>query len=237
MADISRHADAEREAIALAGRIERAKKELENMIDLNPSVLVLVDGGGTILRGNIALLRLLGRNDFSGLIGRRLRDVFASEDPDFFEGLRKPERDHATYETRVRLPAGGTPRDFRFTVVAQGEVSESYVVIVNDVTDEKRRSGEAEKLNKQEAVHALAGALMHNLNQNLTVITVETHMMMAALEKGNPDLEAMKKELRHIRDLVMEIANVLSNAERSAEYVTESYPGGESILSLKGGKA
>ena len=38
-------------------RIERAKQQLEHMIDLTPEAMLLVDRSGTILRANRAVLR------------------------------------------------------------------------------------------------------------------------------------------------------------------------------------
>ena len=224
--------DKHQEAVPLVARIESAKKQLERMIDSSPSCLMLVDRSGTILRGNAALMRFFGRSDFAEVVGRNVRDVFTSEEPAFFDGLCEFSGGEIVRETRARVPVTGTMRDFRFTTVSPGEIPDSRVMIVNDITDEKRRAVAAAKLNKEEAVRALAGALMHNLNQSLTVIAVQVHMMLAALEKGEADPKAMKEDLSSIGEHVMNISTVLREVESKAQYVTESYPGGLNILDL-----
>jgi PAS domain S-box-containing protein len=224
--------DDQADAVHIATQIESAKRQLESMIDSAPSVMLLVDAGGTILRCNMSLLRLLGRSGFAGVLGSNLRDVFISESPDVFNWLCECCGGEKVHETRARVSASGSLRDFRFTAVSPGRAAGSCVVVVNDVTDEKQQAVEAAKANKQEAVHALAGALMHNLNQSLTIIMVQTHLMLAALEKGELDPEAMKRDLGGIGEHALKISNVLRQVERSTEYVTESYPGHLNILDL-----
>jgi hypothetical protein len=218
-------------AMRVEDRIEQAKQQLESMIDLNPSVLLLVDQGGKIVRSNRALLRMVGCDDIKSFLGRPLKEIFPSDDPTFFDDFHGASSGYQVRETRLRLP-GHTPRDYRFTIVGSGPTGELCAVIVNDVTDEKKREAQSEQNHRQEAVRALAGALMHNLNQSLTVIAVRSRLMLMALEKGDVHREEWKNALQDISDLVMEMSEVLKRAEKTENFVTEPYPGGLKILDI-----
>jgi len=216
----------------VARAVHRAKIELEQMIDLTPQVMLLVDGSGSITRANLAFLRLVGTSDFREALGRKITDYFEVKDKDFFLELLSSEDGYGMRE------AGGSLRGckegiFRFTVVGIGGDSENHVLIVEDITEERARAVRDEKEHKKDAVRALAGALMHNINQRLTVITVRSKLMLMALEKNDVREEELKKGLHDIMSLTMEVAKILDGLEDQKDFVTEPYLDGLDILDLE----
>ncbi len=210
--------------------IERAKQELEHMIDLNPQVMLLVDSEGKVVRANRALLELLGLPDFGRILGRDLNALFPCEDRSFFRGLLSSRDGYDVREIKTML-GGNVSRLLRFAVVSSD--TDVSVVIVNDVTAEKEQAFHQEKKFKKEAVQALMGGLMHNINQPLTVIMVQAQFMQLALEKGLARPEELKKELQNIMSLTMQIADLLKTVERPKDFVTQPYLDGIDILDIK----
>jgi len=219
-----------RAASTLHKTIERAKRELEHMIDLNPQVMLLVNSSGRVLRANRALLELLAIPDFKKILGRNLNDLFPCDDQTFFSSLLSCKGGYDVRETKM---ASGRRIHclMRFTVVrSDNEVS---VIMVKDFTSEKERASHQEKKFKKEAVQALMGGLMHNINQPLTVIMVQAQFMQLALEKGLSHPEDLKKELQNIMSLTMQIADMLKTVEHSKEFITQPYLNGIDILDIK----
>lgn len=215
---------------ALNRMIERAKQELEHMIDLNPQVMLLVDHAGKAVRANRALLELLGQPDFRKILGRNLNNLFPCEDKDFFTSLLTSKGGYDVREIKVVF-APRRHRLMRFAVVSSDD--DVSVIIVNDVTSEKEQAVHQEKKFKKEAVQALMGGLMHNVNQPLTVIMVQAQFMQLALEKGLSRPEDLKKELQNIMSLTMQVSEMLKMMERPKDFVTQPYLEGIDILDIQ----
>lgn len=214
----------------LAAIIERAKHELEQMIDLNPNIMLLVSSEGKILRSNKALLEILGETVFAQVLGKDIADVMNCGDSSFFSRLLE-EGGISEGEARVELP-NQQAHMFRFSVVGSGKESNLRVMIVEDITEEKNREGEAKQAHKKEAVQELIGALMHTINQHLTVISVRAKLMSMALEKGKSDKEDFQKSLDDITEVTMKIADILSRISKPGELHTTPYMNGTNILDL-----
>jgi putative nucleotidyltransferase with HDIG domain len=217
--------------------LERAKQELEQMIDLNPQGMMLATRAGEVVRANRALLEILGQNDFRPILGKRLEELFPCREATFFKRLLRATSGYEMGETPVGTKADGG-RTFRFTVVNPGTKGDLFVMIVNDVTGEREKAKHLEKAYKQEAVRALMGALMHNINQPLTVILVRAHLLRMALEKSGQQSDELKKNIHDIVTLTLQISDTLKAIETPADFVTEPYTEGVDILDIKrsGGK-
>lgn len=193
--------------------------------------MVLVDAQGTIVRANRAFLELLGIEDFRNVLGKSLADMFPSIDSGFFKWIYECgsgyERREATESRHNRVH-----RQLQFGVVRPGSDSETLIIIVHDVTEERKEAAVLEKSYKVEAVQALMGALMHHLNQPLTVLMVRAKMMSLALENGTASTEEMKSTLTDIQDLSMKMANMLKKVEESKYFQTQGYLHGLDILKI-----
>ena len=214
----------------LSRTIECAKQQLEQMIDLNPQIMLLVDNKATIRRANTALLKLLGLSGFSKVLGRSLSDVFPGS-PD----IRRMVSAHSAsvaLDAQVNLPVIGK-RTLQFTAVGGSPDMELFVVIVNDVSSNKQVAAELEQKHKKEAVNALVGALMHNINQSLTVITIQAHLLRMCAAQRTDGRQDQNEALQDILEHSQRIANILNQVENTQKYVTEPYVGGLEILDLR----
>lgn len=106
------------------------------------------------------------------------------------------------------------------------------IVLVEDVTEEKEASVLLEKAYKVEAVRALMGALMHHLNQPLTVVMLRARLMLQQLERGRANVDELKSTLEDITAAAMRVANTLRRVENSREYATQEYVEGLEIMTI-----
>jgi nitrogen-specific signal transduction histidine kinase len=210
--------------------IQRAKQELEQMIDLNPQAMLLVDSAHRVGRANRALLEFLGLAGFKDVLDKRLEELFPGQDEFFAELLSG-----SGYTSRELGVDVGTDRHraLRFRVVGAGEGGHLSAMIIEDITRDKALAAELERQHKTEAVGPLVGALMHRINQPLTVITVRTKLMQMALDRGELNREEFRKTLSDIGNLAMEISDVLRRARNAKTFVTVTYDRTTDILDLE----
>lgn len=213
----------------LGGVIERAKRQLEHMIDLNPESIVLVDRGGVVLRVNRAFLALLGVREFADVLGRPLLELVRTPDADLLATVLRGAAGGDGCECRIEI--GGLPRLLRITS-AGAESNDVLVLIVQDVTDARRDAELVEKAYKVEAVRTLMGALMHHLNQPLTVVMIRARLQLQALEEQRSKPEDIMTTLQDIMKLTMKVADVLRRVENSRDYATQEYIQGVDIMRI-----
>ncbi len=214
----------------IAHKIENAKNQLERMIDLTPQIMLLVDSEGAIVRANKPTLEFLKTKDFTDVLGKHISKLFCCN-PAFFDELLGNRNGYKTCETEAAFDNEKT-RTLKFTAVDSASPTEPRVVIVHDVTEEKAREADLEKQHKLEAVQALTGALMHNINQYLTVIMVRTQLMDTALQEHEVKREDIHNGLKDISSLSMRIAELLKSTEKKKDFVTESYVDNINILDI-----
>ena len=200
------------------------------MIDLNPQVMLLVDGKGDIARANKALLDLMGLESFEDVLQRPLDDVFPGSN--IAQHFATAQGGRKTQEAQVMLATGKSAM-LQFTLLGTGRKEGLSVVMVRDVSTEQAQAADLEKEHKTEAVTALAGALMHNLNQSLTVIMIQAQLIQVALEKDYAQSGELRNSLQDIVEHTAQIANTLRTVENSKDFVTEQYLEGVDILDIE----
>lgn len=216
----------------LADKIANAKLQLERMLDLTPQMMMLIDGASRVVRCNRAILDLLGFEDFNEALGRSVAELFHPADLAGLDALLKTRGGCAVQEIRC-VTRGGAERDLRFTMLNAGKDDPVIVVLVDDATGGRERAAQVEQGHKQDAIRALAGGLMHSLNQPLTVIMVKAAMAHMSIERGGHDAKAIQKALSEIMDETTKMSGVLKKIGDAREYSIEPYPGGLSIVNLE----
>jgi hypothetical protein len=106
------------------------------------------------------------------------------------------------------------------------------VLIVEDVTANKDREARLASEHRRSAVRELVGALMHTINQHLTVIGVRSRLLTMALDRPRIDVEDMRKGLDEISGLTLKIAETLSRVGKPQDYETVEYIAGNRIMDL-----
>lgn len=206
--------------------IEHAKRQLEQMIDLAPQVMLLVDRKGSVVRTNKALLDLLGLKSYKDVLDKPLAAIFPhaggkAEGGKFFATLTG-EFMGKFQDADVDLAARGRAT-LRFCAVSSGKEAEASVVMVENVSEEKAAAAEVEQEHKKQATEAVVGALMHVINQPLTVITVKAHLMKIALEKGTAVPAEVARDLEDIMAMTMGVSETLRRVEKPQRFVTQPY--------------
>lgn len=211
--------------------IEKAKHELEQMIDMCPQIMLLVDAGGKVLRTNRALLDMLGKTGYAEVLGQSVSHLFDCGDTSLFDQLVACEGAIREVEVEIDLPRRGK-HPLKFSLIGR-PASDVHVLLIQDVTDVKSHEAEQKQANRQEAIQELVGALMHKINQHLTVITVRAKLMTMAIDKGEGHPEELKRGLADITDLTLKIADTLSDVEQPRKFNTVSYINGLDILDIE----
>ncbi len=215
-----------------AAVIRNAKRQLEQMIDANPHTMLLVDRQQRISRANRAFLDLTGLSRYDEALGHPLPEFFPCRDTGFFDRLFSDGDGYAVCENRVDFP-NRPQRIVRFTVIGSGRDTEWFAVMAHDITAESNLDCEREQAQKKEAVQTLMGALMHRINQPLTVIMVRAQLMQLALERNRIEPDDFAQSLRDIMKLTMDISRTLQSMEKPVDYATEPYMPGIDILDLE----
>jgi putative nucleotidyltransferase with HDIG domain len=217
---------------ALNRIIEKAKQELEHMIDMNPQIMVLTDRQHRVVRANRSLLDLLGYSGFENVLGTPLEVLFPCR-PGALDALFVRDAGHETLEVEVSFPGRSQSQLLHFKAFGSGNSLGLFAVMVHDVTEERERLATIEKRHKLEAVEALAGGLMHAINQPLTVIMLQAHLMHLALEQdATTSVPELKEKLEQVMMHTMQISDILRQIESPRDYVTVPYSQGVDILDL-----
>lgn len=216
----------------VTGQIARAKNELEEMIDLNPQIIMLLDKHGRIVRANRATLEFFNIPDFSQILYKDLQSILIGADPNTLKSLLSQPQGYRNIEVRVDTPGVGV-RALTLTQVSSGETRDFSVLIVNDVSGESEKAQDLEKQYKKEAVQALTGALMHNINQPLTVIMMRAQMLKFAIKDNEIDPDELRRGLDDVMMLAMNVADMLQAVDRPNDFVTEPYVEGVEIMDLQ----
>jgi HD-GYP domain-containing protein (c-di-GMP phosphodiesterase class II) len=208
--------------------IERAKQELEQMIDLCPQIMLLARRDGTLLRANRAVLSLIGQPDIRKLRGATLDSFLNPQPPDFFRDFLGSLDGFREADIRIE-PHGAAPHILRIAAISS-KGADTIAVQVRNLTADSA-SGETAREQK-EVVEAVVGGLMHHLNQPLTVIMLRSYLMETELSRNTPDLNLLRNHLRDMMNLTMHVADLLQHAGHPVKVATVPYVGKTRIFDL-----
>ena len=215
--------------------IEQAKKQLERMIDIHPQGMLLIGNDGTVVRANSAALKLSGHAAYPEVLGQPLGVVFSTKDrPGIGEKLNQflQHRADSSGPGSTFDLDGRNGRLIRFSRVCAGGGHDFCIVLVDDITDRQAADQSREKKSKIQAAEAVVGALMHNINQPLTVITIRCQLLLLSLDKNSLNMDELRKGLEEISELTLQVAATLSRAQSFRDFVTTRYTENIAIVDL-----
>lgn len=148
--------------------------------------LMKISQNGAVLRANQEALKLLNRDDVSGVkladlmegLGRPvtdwLQDTAAGRSPNQSEFLRISRRDREVFVQVVlnRVFEDGTP---------------SLLAVLNDATELKTLEAQFVQSQKMQAIGQLAGGVAHDFNNLLTAISGHCDLLLLRHDQGDPD--------------------------------------------------
>ncbi len=208
--------------------IHNAKLQLEHMVDLAPQVMLLVNRKGEIIRANLAFLKLIGSSDFKIIIGQDISAFLNFKDNSFKDAILSVDN-YGLHEMETVIKDKGE-LVLSYTVVGVQNQKDLLVLIIEDITPRKEREIEE----KKSTVKELVGALMHSINQRLTVINMRSKLLLMAMDAGGVfNTEEHRGSLYNIMDISMEIAEILDDLENTnSNFDTKEYMKGIDILDL-----
>ncbi len=209
------------------------------MIDLHPQGMFLSNRRGAILRANRTLLKLLGVANFTDVLGRQPSDFMvdgAGCDPAlavtaFLSGARAGTEGHVSRRFRVELAKQGV-RELDLTIITSSQASDLRIVLVEDLGNAAEEHQRRERQTRMEAAEATVGALMHRINQPLTVIMIRSQLLLLSLDQDHLERKELKQGLQEVIELTGQIAETLRQARVFSDYVTMPYPDSREIVDL-----
>ena len=115
------------------------------------------------------------------------------------------------HESKISLPDG----------------KEGILCIANDVTEKVKAEDNRIQRERMEGVLELAGAVCHELNQPMTVVSVNSEIISAQMDKKKltDKLDAIKREIRKMGKITRKLMHI-------TRYETREYLNGRKILDI-----
>ena len=193
-----------------AEEAERAARErYQSIFDNAVFGLFVATADGRFLEVNASLVSMLGFESTPALIEAGPDALYAS--PGQFELLIQEAlqlrviQDWELEWVRADGPQISVRLNGKIIRTAEDEIA--VQVIVQDITDEKRKENELRQTQKMEAIGKLAGGVAHDFNNLLTVIGGNTELIEDAIPTDDPLRE--------------ELAQVLKATERAASLTAQ----------------
>ena len=110
----------------------------------------------------------------------------------------------------------------------RSEGTELILLAMEDITDRKRAEQERIQKEKLEAILEMAGAVCHELNQPLQVVSVSLEPLLRAISKDSPLYNRTQK----IEEKIDTIAGITRKLQTMTKYETKDYIEGTKIIDI-----
>lgn len=211
-------------------RIQRAKDQLQAMIDLNPDCIMMLARDCYVVRANRSLVELVGKESFDDVLNRPVHEIFNLDGPEALADVLGGEDGYGF--CRVDVIFKGNPRTLEFSRVGGEADNSSVFVVVEDITNKLLDDLATEKEHKLTAVKQMLGAMMHHLNQPLTVIMIRANLLTSAVSKGTCSDDQVLDALQEISEMSMKLARLLSEIESRDSFEVQNYTEGIDIMKI-----
>ncbi len=222
----ARRLETERHALAAIDRrrsqeaLRVSEERYRVLVETSPNGVALIELDFTVIKANRRLASLLGIEDASALEGRRLTDFVAEED------RGRAESDLAScvargdpMESLVRFRHGEASFDGEISgaVTSGDEAKPALVVIIRDVTEQRRLQARLAQSDRMASVGMLAAGVAHEINNPLTYVLCNLESLAADL----PAVEAAVPTPDEPLELQERAREALEGAHRIREIVRD----------------
>ncbi len=169
--------------------IEKARNKYAELFDSAPAGYLTMGEQGTILDANLAGAAMLGVEK-EGLRGQPFTAFIAGDYQDAFSRLRRRLMENRSRRTRELKLEKGNGIQFYATLDCRASRNRSggvrhIKVVLNDVTQRKKRDDELQKEKRLESIGILAGGLAHDYNNLLSAIMGYISLAMYHVRDGD----------------------------------------------------
>lgn len=205
------------------------EKRYRTLFELSPTGLILEDLDGNILDVNPSFCQTIGYKK-EELIGKNV-DILVH--PDTLSQVKnnisqlKKGKTLRHHEKSVRKDGSVCFMDLHELKIPLSDGKEGILCIAVDVTERVQAEEDRILKGRMEGVLELAGAVCHELNQPMTVVSVNSEMITENMEK-NQLLEKIKK----IREEVRKMGAITRKLMHITRYETREYLNGRKIIDI-----
>ncbi len=181
---------------------------LHAFLEASPLPIITFDPDWTVRVWNHAATRMFGWTP-TDVVGKRLPVLQADDEPSFRELLRHALESPAgiTDVPATHVRNNGSPVDVHASVAPlrshDGRLR-GFISILADVSERKRLESELRQAQKMEVVGQLAGGIVHDFNNILTIITAHSEFLISDLVVGDErrdDAVAIRDVAKRASDL------------------------------------
>lgn len=201
ISDITDRKLAERERERLAAQVREQARELEQIMETVPMGVLLLDAGRRVLQANPVAVK-----DLAALAGARMGDTLTHlGGHPLADLLALPSKKGLWHEVKA---SNGQIFEIIARPMEDGQQSENYVLVVNDVTQEREIRTQLQQQERLAAVGQLAAGIAHDFNNIMASIVLYAQMLAQSqdLSKSHREkIEVINQQAWHASRLIEQI--------------------------------
>lgn len=203
---------------------------MDTLINTIPNPIFFKDVDGVFRGCNQAFARDIVGLTRDRIIGRTADDLSGQVPSELVAGLQRDGAHRKAFEAEIPC-ADGRRRDFLFTtarVSGEGLETAGSVGAMQDLTEKNRAARERAQKEKFQGVLETAGAVCHELNQPLQVISGYAELMLVDLSEGDKHYGLAEQILEQVE----RIADITGKLQKITRYKTLDYDRHTKIIDI-----
>jgi PAS domain S-box-containing protein len=206
------------------------EERYRTLFNLSPGGFIFEDMDGNIIDVNPALCNWLGYSR-EELIGKNVHLLAHPEHtPDVEENLTQLNHGKLLKHNVKSIRKDGTAcyMDLIETKISLPDGSQGILSVAKDITDQKLAEEERLQKERMKSIIEIAGAVCHEMNQPLTVLTVISDLLLM----NEFDRDETKVKLKTIKDQIKRMSKMTHKLMNLTRYETREYLKGSKIIDI-----
>jgi PAS domain S-box-containing protein len=194
---------------------------MDTLINTIPNPIFFKDADGIFRGCNQAFARDIVGLTRDRIIGCRPDELGGSVPEDLVVSLKRHGVSNRAFEAQIPC-ADGRRRDFLFSaapIAGEGPELTGSVGVMQDLTEKNRAARDRAQKEKFQGVLETAGAVCHELNQPLQVISGYAELLLVDLDNENKHYDLAQQILEQVE----RIADITGKLQKITRYKTVDY--------------